>query len=268
MARILKKTALALLLMFFVAAQVCGAADKAGVVLMHGKDGIPSNVSAIADALRKNGFIVVTPEMPFSRDRQFDKSWDACVPEIDNAVAYLKKEGAGTIFVGGHSLGAAMALYYGTKTAVAGVLAIAPGGNTGHAAGLVRDEIGRARKMAAEGKGDSIGLFDDYNQGIRHTRRTTANIYLSYQDPDGPAVIPRVATALKPGTPLLWVVGTKDPMYEMGAPFAFGKAPADSRSKYIVIEAAGHMDTAFDSGAIRQVVEWINGVRAAGAARP
>ncbi len=159
MARILKKTALALLLVFFVAVQVCGAADKAGVVLMHGKDGIPSNVSAIADALRKNGFIVVTPEMAFGKDRQFDKSLEACVPEIDSAVAYLKKEGANTIFIGGHSLGASMALYYGAKTAVAGVLAIAPGGNTGHAEGLVKDEIERARKMAAQGKGDSDSPF-------------------------------------------------------------------------------------------------------------
>jgi esterase/lipase len=257
----LKRTAYVLAVLFSIAASVCSAADKAGVVLLHGKDGTPSNVGTLADAMRKNGFIVVTPDMPFSRNRQFDKSWEDCVPEIDNAVALLRKQGAETIFIAGHSLGASMAIYYGTKTDVAGVLAIAPGGNSGQMGGLVKAEVERARALAAEGKGDKIALFDDYNQGIRHTRRTTAKIYLSYQDPDGAAVIPKNVAALRPGTPLLWVVGTKDPMYQRGPSFAFEKAPPNDRNKYVVVEA-GHLETLYDTEAVKQIVEWLKGIPA------
>ncbi len=258
MASTLKQTAYVLVVLFSIAASVCNAGDKAGVVLLHGKDGTPSNVGTLADAMRKDGFIVVAPDMPFSRNRQFDKSWEDCVPEIDNAVALLRKQGCQTIFIGGHSLGAGMALYYGTLRDVAGVLAIAPGGNSGQMDGLVKTEVERARAMAAEGKGDKIALFDDYNQGIRHTRRTTARIYLSYEDPDGAAVIPKNAAALKPGTPLLWVVGTKDPMYKRGPSFAFEKAPPNGRNKYVVVEA-GHLETLYDTGAIKQIVAWLKG---------
>jgi esterase/lipase len=258
MASTLRGTACVLLIFFSVAASICRGADKAGVVLLHGKDGRPANVAGLADALEKEGFAVITPEMPYSRYRQFDKSYEDCVPEIDNAVAILKKQGAKTIFIGGHSLGASVALYYGTKTTVDGILAIAPGGNTGQIGERVQGDLARARKMVAEGKGDEVGVFDDYNQGRRRTRRTTARIYISYQDPDGPAVIPKNAAALKPGTPLLWVVGTKDPMYLRGASFAFDKAPPNPRNKYVVVEA-GHMETPFDSEAIRQIVAWIKG---------
>jgi esterase/lipase len=100
-----------LLVLFWIAVSVSAAADQAGVVLLHGKDGAPSNLSDVAKALKKEGFAVITPEMPFSRNRAFDKSWEDCIPEIDNAVALLKKQGAGTIFIGGHSLGASIALY-------------------------------------------------------------------------------------------------------------------------------------------------------------
>jgi esterase/lipase len=253
----LKLRAYVLAAFFFIAASVCNAADK-GIVLLHGKDGTPSNVGTLADAIRKIGFIVAAPDMPFSRNREFDKSWEDCLPEIDNAVALLRKQGAQTIFIGGHSLGASMAIYYGTVRDVAGVLAIGPGGNSGQIGGLVKKEVERARRLVAEGKGDGTDVFDDYNQGIRHTRRTTARIYLSYQDPEGAAVIPNNAAALKPGTPLLWVVGKKDPMYERGPSFAFEKAPPNDRNKYVVVEA-GHLETLYDTEAIRQIVEWLRG---------
>jgi len=244
------------LILFSVAASGSAAADKVGVILLHGTDGKPSNMGAISSALTKNGFLIAAPEMPYSGQRRFDKSWEECVPEVDNAVVLLKRQGAETIFVGGHSRGASVALYYGTQRTVPGVLAIAPGGNTGQIDGLVRDEIERARKILAEGKGEKVGLFDYYNQGIRRSARTTARIYLSYFNPEGTAVIPKNAAALKPDTALLWVVGTKDPMYGMGPSFAFDKAPPNPHNKYVVVEA-GHLEMAFDTDAIRQIVDWL-----------
>jgi dienelactone hydrolase len=233
------------------------AADATvGVVLLHGKDGTPGNVSGLADALKKNGFAVTTPEMPYSRYRNFDKAYEDTVPEIDKAAAELKKQGVKRIFIAGHSLGANVVLYYGTKVSVDGVLAIGPGHTPelkGYAS-RVHDSVEVARKMVNEGKGDKIGIFDDYNQGLRSTRRITARIYLSYADPDGPAVMPTNAAALKPGTALLWVVGTQDPIYEKGPSYAFDKAPANPNNKYVVVES-NHMNT--PNVAAQEIVAWL-----------
>jgi len=47
-------------------------------------------------------------------------------------------------------------------------------------------------------------------------------------------------------------------MYERGPSFAFDKAPPNPHNKYVVVEA-GHLQTAFDTDAIRQIVDWLKG---------
>ncbi|MBI5042847.1 MAG: alpha/beta hydrolase [Nitrospirae bacterium] len=109
---------------------VSSASDaKIGIVLLHGKGGSPKSrhLSGLVRDLEKEGFIVITPEMPYSKDREYDKSYEDTVSEIDKYVSELKKRGTSKIFVAGHSLGANAALYYAAKTSVDGVLAIAPG---------------------------------------------------------------------------------------------------------------------------------------------
>jgi len=262
MAIMMRRLIYAVWVLLWAASSMSMAADATvGVVLLHGKDGTPGNVSGLADALKKNGFAVTTPEMPYSKYRNFDKAYEETVPEIDKAVAELKKQGARRIFIAGHSLGANVALYYGTRVSVDGVLAIGPG-HTPEVKGYasrVHDSVEQARKMVNEGKGDKIGIFDDYNQGRRDTRKTTARIYLSYADPDGPAVMPANAAALKPGTALLWVVGTQDPMYERGPSYAFDKAPANPNNKYIVVDS-NHMNT--PTVAAQEIVAWLKAFKA------
>src|SRR5208337_5222980 len=106
MAVSLRRLTYAVSMLLWVALSTSMAADATvGVVLLHGKDGTPGNVSGLADALKKNGFAVTTPEMPYSKYRNFDKAYEETVPEIDKAVAELKKQGARRIFIAGHSLG-------------------------------------------------------------------------------------------------------------------------------------------------------------------
>ncbi len=65
--------------------------------------------------------------------------------------------------------------------------------------------------------------------------------------------MPKNAAGLK-NVPLLWVIGTGDPLYKQGEGYAFAKAPAHPLNRYVVVEA-GHADT--PDSAIRQVIDWI-----------
>ena len=252
------------LFLFFVASGVCWPGGATGVVLLHGKNAFPSSppVADLAGQLRKADFLVTGPEMPYSRGRQYDRTYEGTTAEIDAAVDELKKRGAERIVIAGHSLGANVALYYATRRSVDAVVAIAPG-HTPEGKAMqrrLRSDVEKARAMIGKGQGDKQSMFDDVNQGRVSTVRTTPLIYLSWFDPDGAAVMPRNTAHLKPGTALLWVVGTQDPLFGLGASYAFDKAPPDSRNKYLVVEA-DHLST--PSSAASGIIAWIKGLRAA-----
>ena len=104
-----------------------GAGDKVGVVLMHGKNRTAKAKSPIGKLmyeLEVADFIVIAPDMPWSRTRGFDKTYVESMAEIDKAVAKLRDKGATKIVVGGHSIGANAALGYGARReGLAGILA-------------------------------------------------------------------------------------------------------------------------------------------------
>src|SRR5690606_17482401 len=71
-----------------------------GIVLMHGKWGMPgSHVGSLGGALRSAGAIVVGPEMPWSKSRMLDATYEQAMEEIDRAVARLKSRGARKIVI-------------------------------------------------------------------------------------------------------------------------------------------------------------------------
>jgi pimeloyl-ACP methyl ester carboxylesterase len=238
-----------------IAASAALAADPAGIILLHGKESSPSSrvLQPLVSALVREGFLVSTPEMPWSGRRIYDQSYDAAMEEIDNAVKEIKERGAKKIFIAGHSLGANAALHYATRASVDGVLALAPG-HVPESATYTRTSLAQATRMVQAGKGDERASFDDGNQGRRFTVKTTPKIYLSYMDPLGPAVMPKSAAAIKPGTPLLWVVGTYDPMYQQGPLYAFQQAPPHPQSKYVVIKS-DHSNTPRD--ATDEILAWL-----------
>ena len=71
--------------------------------------------------------------------------------------------------------------------------------------------------------------FPDMAQGIPLTATATPPVYLSMFDPDGPAVIPKNAEAMGP-VPLLWVVGTLDPIPAAGPTTPSNSAPRIRRA--------------------------------------
>lgn len=241
---------------------------KLGVVLLHGKftfsrgDGRRSpaydtHISSLAAALQAAGFRVVMPEMPWSRNRVYDRTYEQAMDEIAAAAGKLKAQGADRIVVAGHSMGGNAALGYAAlKDGVTGVIAIAPGHDPAapRFRDAVRSSVAKARAMVKAGKGSEQASFDDMNGGQTGTLVTSAAQYLSFFDPDGNAVIPRNAARLPAGTPLLWVAAEDDPLSRLGPEYAFLKAPTNPLSQYVVVPGS-HL-LAPDS-AITVVVAWL-----------
>jgi pimeloyl-ACP methyl ester carboxylesterase len=229
-----------------------------GVVYLHGKGAWPGAADGgILSTLAEEGALVATPEMPWSFNRKYGATYEQAMAEIDAAAAGLKAKGATRIVVIGHSLGANAAIGYAARHPdLAAVVALAPA-HLPEAEGLrshTREAIAEAKQLVAAGQGDVPRRFPDMAQGIPLTATATPLVYLSMFDPDGPAVIPKNAEAMGP-VPLLWVVGTLDPIARRGPDYAFKFGAKNPKSRYIEV-FAGHLTTPL--AARSQVVEWIN----------
>jgi dienelactone hydrolase len=247
--------ALALLL---VACSTAYAADRIGVVLMHGKWGRPDRgIDGLARTLEGKGMLVATPAMPWGSARNYDADYPAALEQIEREVQQLKSLGATRIVIAGQSFGANAAIAYAASgRPLDAIVAIAPG-HTPELAGFRRaigDDVETAKAMVAQGKGDERASFRDTNQGRVQTIYTTPRIYVSYFDPQGLAAIPRSAAAIARPIPLLWVVGRNDAMYARGEQYAYARAPRHDRSRYLVADA-NHFST--PSAAAGDIAAWI-----------
>ncbi len=170
------------------------AGNDLGVVLLHGKGGLPSGyIRELAAALESKGYLVSTPTMPWAQNRIYDASFEEAMSEIDREVASLRQKGAKFVVIAGHSLGANAALgYVASRDRVEGIIALAPA-HTPELQGFrkrVGPDVSRARALITAGKGKEKQRFSDVNQGRDEQVTATAEVYLSWFDPDGPAVIP------------------------------------------------------------------------------
>jgi len=96
--------------------------------------------------------------------------------------------------------------------------------------------------------------FKFSSNGKDYDLSTTAEIYLSYSDPEGPAVMSRTVQTISPPVPLLWVVGTNDPLSRLGRSYVFAKAPDHPQSRYEEV-LADHEGVPVN--AARQVAVWL-----------
>jgi pimeloyl-ACP methyl ester carboxylesterase len=228
-----------------------------GVVLLHGKGGTPTSmIEGLSETLKKEGALVEAPELPWSRRRMYDATYDHAIAEIDLAVQKLKWAGATRIVVAGHSLGGNAAIGYAARRQdLAAVIAMAPGHMPEAWALRIRTKgaIAKAKQLVASGQGDVRMSFPDLAQGIPFQVSATPNVYLSMFDPEGPAVIPRNAAAMG-AVPFLWVVGVGDPIFFHGRDYGFDPGAKHPKSKYLVIPGL-HLTTPFQ--ARKSVVDWL-----------
>jgi len=227
-----------------------GAEGQVGIVLLHGKgDRAPYKVSFLAQRLRNEGYFVVTPEMPWSKNRMYDVPYEEAMTEIDAAVDQLKKDGAQKIIVGGFSLGGNAALGYGARRRnLSGLIILSPGHfpEAQKFREMSASDISRAKKLLAAGQINEKINFRDTNMGKTFTSIATVGVYLSYFDPQGPA-------AIRSALPVLWIVGDQDPLTRPGS-YAFDLIPSHSKSQYLSVKA-GHLET--PDVAVEQIVRWI-----------
>lgn len=240
------------------------AADKIGVVLMHGKLSTPSKpFNTLETKLEAGGILVDAPEMPWSAGRRYDRIYEQAMEEIAASVRRLRDRGASKIVVGGHSMGAAAALIYGARHPVDGLLLLAPGHHP--QSNSLRDcfdaSVARARELAAAGKGNDKGEFNDFDASQTPPAfaiATTPRIYLSYFDPDGFANTLVAAGKIPATVPVLWVDGTNEnPGLKSYGQKVYG-AIGSSASKHVEVTAT-HITVPRDSGA--EVLAWLQGLK-------
>jgi esterase/lipase len=254
----------ALCLAALVGVADAGAAGGVGIVLLHGKTGMPGQHAKLAEALTAAGYTVVLPKLCWSRDRIFDKSYAACMTEVDAAIAGLRSGGANMIVVGGTSQGAVAAIDYGALHAgLGGIIAMSPAADPIDLRRYPQfaADVARARALSNAGKGGEVADLDDLVAGGKDiTVRATPDDYLSFHDPKVAIATMRNLTASDlPGlkAPLLWVAGTRDPAQENAAK-SFQAAPQNARSRYVTVDA-GHGGV--PDVAAEQVIAWLRSLQ-------
>lgn len=214
-----------------------------GVVLIHGKGGGQGPLQPLAQALKKQGAIVLMPGMSW---RSGYRPYESTVGEVAAAVARIRQMGARKVYLAGHSMGANISMGYSAAGGdVDGIIALAPGHRPEFIATVTGDSLDRAKAMVAAGRGNERGQFLDFNQGRTMPVTTTAAAYVSFFDPDGPAG--RAARARGVSGSVLWVIGRADrPAMRDDAPY--------SRGTRIEVDA-NHQQTPV--AAVPYVLEWL-----------
>jgi pimeloyl-ACP methyl ester carboxylesterase len=266
-ARVTRVLAMALLTSAAVLAGRAEAQEKFGVILMHGKDSSASDnrsgLPVIASQLQGQGHKVVTPSMPWATGgwESINLTVRQVYDIIDGYAAQLRSQGVQRIVIGGHSLGANIALSYAVNRGnVAGVLMAGPG----HSPGYVyrfnesgKKAIEHANELVRSGKGSERIIGIDDNQGVSLKINTTAAVYVSWLNPRGLASMDAQAPKLPASIPLLLVIGEKDPAFSRAKTAYYDPAAKNPYSKYVVV-GANHAQTPF--AASKQIVDWINGL--------
>ncbi len=226
----------------FLATNLAQATEgDVGVVLLHGKwDRPPTNVLALSRQLQDAGFKVATPIMPWSEVRSYDASYTQALQEIEAAAKLLRDKGATKIVIAGQSFGANGAIAYAASgRQVDGIAALSPGHTPerGNFRKALEPSVAKARGMIESGNGKEKAWFEDRNQGQSKTIRASAEVYLSYFDPDGAGNMQKSIAEIPSAVPIFMAVGTADSMAGVAEESIFKKAPMHERSKYLSVPA-------------------------------
>lgn len=252
---------LVLVTVLFSGVPVAKAQDKeCAIVLMHGKWGKPQDISFFGRRIEQE-CVFKAIEMPWSANRNYDVPYPVALTEIAEQVKRLRDQGYKYVLVGGHSFGANAALAYMADVGNAdGVMALAPGHVPYfmYQKGIGKEAVDKARSLMAQGNGEQKISMDDSNQGTVRSVRMRADVLLSYFDPEGLGNMRKSVKHFKRSVPLLWAVGTQDPLYPKGADYAFNLAPPNPKSQYAVVDA-DHRDT--PEKAVDIALTWIKGLK-------
>lgn len=234
-------------------------AGEVGVVIMHGKGGGPKGlVRKLAEALQARGMRVRNLTMPWSGQRNYDAGPEAAQAQVAQAITELQGEGARRVFLIGHSQGGVYALHLAAQLPVAGIVALAPGGNV--ASAVFETHLGaerrRAREMVEAGRGAEAENFADYEGSKgKNVFRARADVYWAWFDPQGVMNQERAIRAVPATLPVLYVAPTGDyPALRKANPGLYSQLPSKAVSRYAE-PAASHMQVPSDAAAL--IGDWL-----------
>lgn len=217
-----------------------------GIVMMHGKWGRPPG--PVAGYLEREGYRVVSPEMPWSGGRLYDVPYMEGLTALHAIVRKLRADGTRKVVVGGESFGANGTLAYQSVYGDADALIIlAPEHMPGswYRSGLIKEEVDRALALREEGKGKERYSFTDPNQDKSRRMTATVETYLSYFAPRGRGNVAVTAAKIAAdgkAVPVLLVNSTNETRTQ-GRKLIFDVLPPHPKSVYIE-SGAGHGEAA------------------------
>jgi len=239
------------------------AAERIGVLMLHGKNpGGPQSpqYAPVKAAMEKQGWLVLLPDMPWSRNRYLQGHWDGAMAEIASHVKALQDQGATRIVLMGHSMGVPAAMSHAARGGTAHALVLLAPGHvprgyfTAPSLAPVKESIEAARALVAAGKGEENNRFIDINQGRQQPVVTTAKNFLSYFDPESDADMGVTAPRLPANLPVLTAIGQGDPMFSRVREYYVDKLPSNARTQLLEV-SGGHLDT--PQVALDQLLDWI-----------
>ncbi len=212
-------------------------------------------------AIHDAGMLIESPHCAWSKIRKYDLKVDEALKQcVLPRIERLKRRGAKKIVVLGKSLGANMAIRAGVIfDGLSGIIAMAPGHIPGdeYFINKLGGSVSEAKSAVSHGKGDVPIELLDLNQGIIKKLKIKPAAYLSFNSPNGKAVMINNAAKMK-GYPFLMIIGSSDKLSERGiAPKIFAKAPKNPKSKYIEVQG-GHGDVG-ENGSLK-IFEWLKGL--------
>lgn len=212
-----------------------------GVVLMHGKWGMPQSpyLKTVVQKLAPHCSVKLL-EMPWSRNRLYDRPYADALAQIRQAVAEFRQSGVQWVAVGGQSFGANAALAYMAQVGDANaLLPLAPGHVPEYFYQVpeVRRSVDAARQLVEAGQSETLVEMTDINQGQRRPVKVTAASLWSYFNPQGWGHMALSAqTFIKP-VPVFWAIGTLDPLHGPASENIYKKLPTHPDSRYLVVQA-------------------------------
>lgn len=247
-----------LLIIFVLAPALCLAAGRIGIVLLHGKAGTPDFMTnAAGRVLQETGFFVDTPEMAWSKNRYMDKTYEAALDEIVQAIGRLRRKGADKVVVSGYGMGGNAAFAYAVYLGkIDGVVLLAPEQSPDSPSyKKYQTDVAKARTMIDTGHGEQTAVFMEGDMGVGYGRNMKAAIYYSYFSPEGLGAVSKAAFLLNPKIPVLYIVGSRDPLTAgIGKSYVFDKLPINKLTRYVIIDT-DHMGT--PSTAVGTVIDWL-----------
>jgi dienelactone hydrolase len=185
-------------------------AARVGIVLMHGIGAPAASMEPLAQRFRQAGWRVANLDLPFGT-AAFSEPVEVGERTVIAAIERLRREGAQRIVLAGFSLGGLFAAHMAGRTQVDALVAIAPNG--GSDMKKLDDQLARARELIAAGRGQERTTLQD-SDVVSPARYdivgTVPTAYVSWFDPAGVMNWGRVWRGLRPGTPVLLVVPTRD----------------------------------------------------------